>query len=86
VCSDRPPHHLHGSLPSLCSYEICTNGSIWDRLQGEHERHSNLATLTWAQRLGLAVGTARALAYLHTFNPPAVHRDIKSPNSECVAQ
>jgi serine/threonine protein kinase len=41
---------------------------------------SALPTLTWAQRLDLAVGTARALAYLHTFDPPAVHRDIKSPN------
>ena len=36
--------------------------------------------LPWDMRLRLAVGCARALTYMHTFDPPTVHRDIKSAN------
>ncbi|RXG56541.1 Interleukin-1 receptor-associated kinase 4 [Armadillidium vulgare] len=37
--------------------------------------------LSWKQRLDIGKGAAEGIVYLHTnFNPPLVHRDIKSPN------
>ena len=62
--------------PNRCLvYELCHNGSIYDRLHNH-----TLPPLTWPQRLNLAIGATKALVFLHTQSPPAVHRDIKSPN------
>ena len=38
--------------------------------------------LTWRTRLRIACGVAKAIHYLHTFNPasPTYHRDVKSAN------
>ncbi|KAL8130397.1 hypothetical protein V2J09_019552 [Rumex salicifolius] len=37
--------------------------------------------LDWTQRLKVALGAARGIAYLHEFaDPPIIHRDIKSTN------
>jgi mitogen-activated protein kinase kinase kinase 9 len=36
--------------------------------------------LTWDDRRRLALEGARAIHYLHSFNPPILHRDIKSLN------
>jgi interleukin-1 receptor-associated kinase 1 len=41
----------------------------------------NLRQLKWNERMGVAVGVAQALEYLHhSFNPPIIHRDVKSSN------
>ncbi|XP_034927538.1 probable serine/threonine-protein kinase PBL21 [Populus alba] len=41
----------------------------------------NLRQLRWNERMGVAVGVAKALEYLHhSFNPPIIHRDVKSSN------
>lgn len=38
-------------------------------------------TLSWSNRLSIALDIARALEYLHTIaEPPVIHRDIKSSN------
>ena len=37
--------------------------------------------LSWTKRLGIAIDSARGIAYLHELaNPPIIHRDIKSTN------
>jgi serine/threonine protein kinase len=73
-------HSIDG--PTRCLvYEICHHGSIWDRLRNDQQ-----PSLTWAQRLRLAFGSTKALVYLHTFKPPAVHRDIKSMNILITAE
>ena len=36
--------------------------------------------LTWHLRLQMALDAARGMLYLHTYKPPIVHRDLKSPN------
>ncbi|XP_044267145.1 putative receptor-like protein kinase At1g72540 [Tribolium madens] len=54
-------------------YEYVPGGALKDRLQ-KHE-------LIWTERLYIAIGTARAIAYLHTaYATPLIHRDIKTAN------
>jgi serine/threonine protein kinase len=36
--------------------------------------------LGWPQRLAFAQDIAAGMHFLHTFNPPIIHRDLKSPN------
>ncbi|XP_050511305.1 interleukin-1 receptor-associated kinase 4 isoform X2 [Diabrotica virgifera virgifera] len=56
-------------------YDYIPGGPLKDRLQNI----SNI--LSWKQRLNIAMGTSRAIAYLHTaFPTPLLHRDIKSAN------
>ncbi|CAM4624781.1 unnamed protein product [Lepidochelys kempii] len=52
------------------------NGSLEDRLSGQGGR----PPLTWAQRLEVLVGTARAVQFLHHDTPSLIHGDIKSSN------
>ncbi|XP_072392896.1 uncharacterized protein [Diabrotica undecimpunctata] len=56
-------------------YDYISGGPLKDRLQNS----SNI--LSWKQRLNIAMGTSKAIAYLHTaFPTPLLHRDIKSAN------
>jgi hypothetical protein len=71
---------LHHSIdgPARCLvYEFCANGCISDRLRLST---ANKPTFTWAQRLKIAVESARGLTCLHTQAKPVVHRDIKGSN------
>ncbi|KAL6061719.1 Center divider [Balamuthia mandrillaris] len=36
--------------------------------------------LEWALRLDIALDIARGMDYLHSYSPPCIHRDLKSPN------
>ncbi|KAJ9132675.1 hypothetical protein P3X46_033515 [Hevea brasiliensis] len=43
--------------------------------------NQNFKQLKWRERMGVAIGVAKALEYLHcSFNPPIIHRDVKSSN------
>ncbi|CAG9815637.1 unnamed protein product [Phaedon cochleariae] len=56
-------------------YEYIPGGALRDRLQVDEN------ILSWKQRLNIAVGTSKAISYLHTgFSIPLIHRDIKSAN------
>ena len=39
-----------------------------------------LYSLSWKRRLRMARDAAKAIAYLHSFDPPYIHRDVKSQN------
>ncbi|XP_037439522.1 wall-associated receptor kinase-like 14 [Triticum dicoccoides] len=56
-------------------YELVPNGTLSHHLHGGGD-----ATLPWRARLGVAAGTAAAIAYLHAARPPIFHRDVKSGN------
>lgn len=59
-------------------YEYVNNGNLEQWLHGAMRQHGSL---TWASRMKVVLGTAKALAYLHeAIEPKVVHRDIKSSN------
>ncbi|XP_042303578.1 interleukin-1 receptor-associated kinase 1 [Sceloporus undulatus] len=56
-------------------YVFLPKGSLDDHL------HRKVGPcLTWAQRLHVAVGTARAIQFLHSDSPSLIHGDVKSSN------
>ncbi|KAM3411906.1 hypothetical protein ACQJBY_003527 [Aegilops geniculata] len=59
-------------------YEYMSEGSLDKHLRG---RDNNTRTLTWRQRLLIAMESAQGLEYLHKgCNPPLIHRDVKTSN------
>ncbi|KAM9506641.1 interleukin-1 receptor-associated kinase 1 isoform 1-T2 [Salvelinus alpinus] len=56
-------------------YVFMPNGSLEDQL---HNQAS--AALFWPQRVGVLLGTARAIQFLHSSCPQLIHGDIKSSN------
>eukprot|EP00253_Pinus_taeda_P004342 PITA_04342 len=78
------PHvvRLYGCTPAdspelLLVYEFVPNGTLADHLHGHRK---NPKGLPWNTRLNIAIQTAQALAFLHTLDPPIIHRDVKSSN------
>ncbi|KAL0384839.1 UNVERIFIED_CONTAM: Proline-rich receptor-like protein kinase PERK12 [Sesamum radiatum] len=57
----------------LLVYEYVCNGSLQERLSDDSQE-----PLNWEQRIKIALGAARGLAYLHARN--IVHRDMRPDN------
>ncbi|KAL1332060.1 hypothetical protein HN51_060936 [Arachis hypogaea] len=56
-------------------YEYVPNGSLLEYMIG------NKNSLTWKQRVNIAIGAARGIAYLHEgIKPSIIHRDLKPSN------
>ncbi|CAJ1942287.1 unnamed protein product [Sphenostylis stenocarpa] len=56
-------------------YEYVPNGSLLEYIMGSR------ISLTWKQRVKIAIGAARGIAYLHEgVKPSIIHRDIKPSN------
>jgi serine/threonine protein kinase len=67
--------------PSKCLVlELCSGGSLQDRLQPAAARAAEKPALVWQQRVRIAQQVASALAYLHGLTPQCIHRDLKSAN------
>ncbi|KAJ4903613.1 Protein kinase superfamily protein [Raphanus sativus] len=64
----------------VLAYEYAPNGSLHDILHGVAGALQG-PSLTWHQRVKIAVGAAKGLEYLHgQVDPEVIHRDIKSSN------
>ncbi|KAK6130139.1 hypothetical protein DH2020_036118 [Rehmannia glutinosa] len=73
------------SSMQLILSEFVPNGNLYDNLHGlgypGTSTGSGNPELNWPRRFRIAVGTARALAYLHhDCKPPVLHLNIKSTN------
>ncbi|XP_057772663.1 probable receptor-like protein kinase At1g49730 [Salvia miltiorrhiza] len=63
----------------LLLLEYVPNKSLFDRMHTRQGHYSG--TLTWQNRVSVALDIAYALDYLHSVaDPPVIHRDIKSSN------
>ncbi|XP_039163334.1 LEAF RUST 10 DISEASE-RESISTANCE LOCUS RECEPTOR-LIKE PROTEIN KINASE-like 1.2 isoform X1 [Eucalyptus grandis] len=69
-CTSRHSREL------LLVYEYISNGTVADHIHGQ--RANSSTTLPWQIRMGIAIETATALAYLHASD--IVHRDVKTNN------
>ncbi|KAG9406671.1 hypothetical protein AC1031_002991 [Aphanomyces cochlioides] len=60
--------------PNRCLVvELVPRGSLWDVLRKHRFLHV-------AMRVRFILHTAKGMSYLHNFEPPILHRDLKSPN------
>ena len=66
-CISGPKHFL--------ITEYCENGNLFEFLHGEKNNELNDI-----ERLNFALEIAKGINYLHSFNPPILHRDLKSLN------
>ncbi|KAK9150003.1 hypothetical protein Syun_008312 [Stephania yunnanensis] len=65
----------HGQ--QLLIYEYCSNGTLHDAIHSDGLRNK----LSWNARVQVALGSARALEYLHEVcQPPTVHQSFRSTN------
>lgn len=58
--------------------ELMARGNVRDLLVGIVKGKS--IRLDWSLRLQWALDTAQGMAYLHSLNPPMIHRDLKTTN------
>ena len=70
--------YLGGNItvsPYFLVTEFCENGNLFQFLHGK-----DAPDLEDIERLNLALEIAQGINYLHSFNPPILHRDLKSLN------
>ncbi|KAJ9146919.1 hypothetical protein P3X46_029133 [Hevea brasiliensis] len=65
-----------GKRAKVLVYEYVPNGSLLEYIIGKRRR-----SLTWRQRVNVAIGAAKGIAHLHDgVKPSIIHRDVKPSN------
>ena len=64
-------------VPALVT-EYCARGSLHDVLRKWKRRPDS--AVSWSRRIGMVLDAAKGMNYLHSSDPPVIHRDLKSPN------
>jgi len=67
------------TIPFSIIFEYCNGGCAFDVLHNNFE-DGRIIHLTWFQKQKMALDTASAMDYLHSFKPQIIHRDLKSLN------
>jgi serine/threonine protein kinase len=81
LCRTRHPHinkllAVSFNGPYRCLIlELMDGGALDDRL-----KNNSLPVLQWQERARILLHIARGLVYMHSLNPPVVHRDVKTGN------
>ena len=60
--------------------EYCARGGLNDVLRRALRSPTYARQLTWYRLISMALDAAKGMNYLHTSDPPVIHRDLKSPN------
>lgn len=60
--------------PTSLITEYCENGNLFEMLKDKNR------TLSWPQRVQMALDEARGISHMHVQTPPIIHRDLKSLN------
>ena len=67
---------IYNSNDTFCVLtEFCAGGNLFSLL---HEKQN--IKLSWKQRYKMTIQIVKGMNYLHSFNPPIIHRDLKSLN------
>lgn len=74
-------HGICVAPPTICLlFELC-QGNLADTLRDQARRqNTHLARQQLLISIGYMLDAARAVAYLHSFSPPFIHRDIRPSN------
>jgi len=67
------------NTPPCIVTEYCPRGSL-TKVLGNCKAHMAGYELSWSRRVSMALDAAKGMLHLHTRLPPAIHRDLKSPN------
>jgi serine/threonine protein kinase len=59
--------------------EFAALGSVFDHIH-RRGKDGKRRPMSWALAYRIALGCAKGMAYLHSFEPPILHRDLKSQN------
>jgi len=66
--------------PLCMLLEFCSDGNLFEWLHVPERMNIEINKEQFFEREKFALDIAKGMSYLHSTNPPIIHRDLKSPN------